>query len=738
MKLYSRTSIDSARQVRRLAHLVQGHICVSFGKRIARYMPQMIGAWLAGLHDNDRSVARAALDSLRQVFNSEEKMKNVWRVYLPSIAQFAIDAVTKETPHTLSDERTTKPDDAAAKHARVVGTAISLVTNAIGKLYNLIWRSELALTQVYVDELSADNHIKEESLMRVFLNEGRVWDFAADGDSFVRRSIYRLVVASAKNVKESLDLSLISATVLKKALSIHQIGSAFEYARALTTLTSETPEIWSCLDKLSTKKSPCQRLCEFFRKGSQAGPPEYWDEVANLIKQLPLDVVMTSTGDRSENDKAMCPVLEALHAGLASSDEPRANQLAAWNAYLDVASHVLLSFSSQNSRDDIAKHSLVPIVRQYIKPSSDEAQWSVGCLKNEDVCVKATHQVFSASPAILQETWTQLSHRIMEDIRRPTPDPSKDNSDTGELICASIIRWYSLQTAVFKCSESSHLKTLVSNAVVSELHEALQTLRESSGENYSAAIVLENAMKMPPQISRRDDNVMKDIANFAQHHVPRLLLSPSAPHLIDVLTLLSDVLEVNPICETGLLVLRNGPESAPKSLALQSFVRSSFLAQADEVGVLQNVVKENLELAIHGNESRWELVLAALGNPSAPKSLIDDLFARMTTSLSIEEERLASLHGLDLVLNRKGQTVKALVGFSAGSRLLSKLLLLAESPDDGLSGTARDISLAFESSISTEKDASYAVKLMVEIISEGLDTAGPESLSYVFLKLLEN
>lgn len=147
MKLYPRTSIDSARQVRRLAHIVQGQISVSCGKRIARHIPQVIGSWLAGLFDNDRSVARAALDSLKIVFTSDEKMKNVWRVYLPPIVRFASDAVTNETPDTLSDERTTKPDDAAAKHARLVGTMISMVTKAIGKLRRLNRIFTLPLTQ---------------------------------------------------------------------------------------------------------------------------------------------------------------------------------------------------------------------------------------------------------------------------------------------------------------------------------------------------------------------------------------------------------------------------------------------------------------------------------------------------------------------------------------------------------------------------------------------------------------
>ena len=133
MKLYPRTSIDSARQVRRLAHLVHGQISVLHGKRIARYLQQVIGCWLAGLYDNDRSVGRAALDSLRQVFPSEEKIRNVWGVYLSSIMQFALDTITKESPSTLSDERTTTPDDSTAKYFRVVGTIICMVTNAIGE-----------------------------------------------------------------------------------------------------------------------------------------------------------------------------------------------------------------------------------------------------------------------------------------------------------------------------------------------------------------------------------------------------------------------------------------------------------------------------------------------------------------------------------------------------------------------------------------------------------------------------
>lgn len=95
-------------------------------------MTQVVSPWLAGLYDNDKSVTRAARDSLRQVFVSEMKLKSLWRVYQSSVLEYADDALTKETIYTLSDERTTSPDDASAKYARVIAAAISMVANVIG------------------------------------------------------------------------------------------------------------------------------------------------------------------------------------------------------------------------------------------------------------------------------------------------------------------------------------------------------------------------------------------------------------------------------------------------------------------------------------------------------------------------------------------------------------------------------------------------------------------------------
>lgn len=67
-----------------------------------------------------------------QVFTTEEKRNGVWKVYQSSILDFVDDVILQQTPQTLSDERTVKPDDAEAKYARVAGTALLLFNRVIG------------------------------------------------------------------------------------------------------------------------------------------------------------------------------------------------------------------------------------------------------------------------------------------------------------------------------------------------------------------------------------------------------------------------------------------------------------------------------------------------------------------------------------------------------------------------------------------------------------------------------
>ena len=65
---------------------------------------------------------------------TDDKQKAVWRVYQQSVLEYCRDAILKESVRTLSDERTTSPDDAEAKYARVVGSALLTIASVLGTL----------------------------------------------------------------------------------------------------------------------------------------------------------------------------------------------------------------------------------------------------------------------------------------------------------------------------------------------------------------------------------------------------------------------------------------------------------------------------------------------------------------------------------------------------------------------------------------------------------------------------
>ena len=95
-------------------------------------MPQLVGAWLAGIYDNDKSVSKAAQESFKLVFPSEEKYNGVWKVYQSDIIAYIRNLIENESPDTLSDERTTTPDDAMSKYTRSLGSVIMMLTHLIG------------------------------------------------------------------------------------------------------------------------------------------------------------------------------------------------------------------------------------------------------------------------------------------------------------------------------------------------------------------------------------------------------------------------------------------------------------------------------------------------------------------------------------------------------------------------------------------------------------------------------
>lgn len=678
-------------------------------------MPRVAASWVAGQYDNDKSVSRAANESFKRVFSAEEKMKNVWRLYHVSILEYARDVIVKETPSTLSDERTTSPEESSAKYSRVASASVMMVTN----LMEAVSEADIEKSRVLLKEL---------------LNEEKLWRFASDNDASVRRALYRLLGTVLARYKGTLDPSTISASVLMSGLNATQSGSAFDFAKVLVLLSIEIPDVWTTFYPGSGKRSAANRLCQFLKKGSQGGSLDFWSQVETLLPNLPSSIFARTTDGESDRKgdgekDTLTPVLSALHEGLNNKNESNGNRIAAWSAYLTASEITLSSFPDAATRRRILTTSVLPILAQYIRPSSDNSRWAVTGTSGQVVCVRACNQAILRDTGSFEQEWNALSNTIIEDLKTSLPEQAKEYVRSQESLSAEAKRWYSLQAALLKGNGQEITSPEFRNTVPSEINSIVSVLQARIGKPYGVAAALETSIKEIPEIVLGDEGCKTELLRFAEESLPNLLLSPSAKHLVGVLNYLDGPCDISRSYNKCMQILTEAPDSASKSIALQRFVSSPCLATTDSLSAL---VVASLEQAMTNDESTsWKVVMAAISNPVAPKSLTDKLLADMTEGLSLDSKRITGLQGLEMTIKHVSGKVTEFAQSPKGSSLISKLLLIAESSDDGIAQRARYTSTMIERGLEAQGVVSQTTNSLIEIIKTGLYVTEANSLSYV-------
>ena len=678
-------------------------------------MPKVAASWVAGQYDNDKSVSRAANESFKRVFSSEEKMKNVWRLYQVSILEYARDVIVKETPNTLSDERTTNPEDSSAKYSRVASASVMMVTNLM-------------------EAVSEADIEKSRVLLKEFLNEAKLWSFASDSDPSVRRALFRLLDTVLARYKGTLNPSTISASVLMSGLNATQSGSAFDFAKVLVLLSIEIPEVWTTFYPGSGKRSAANRLCQFLKKGSQGGTPDFWSQIAQLLPNLPSSVFVRTADGESDREvdgekDTLTPVLSALHEGINNKNESNGNRIAAWSAYLIASDLTLSSFPDAATRRRILTTSVLPILAQYIRPSSEHSRWAVTGTAGQVVCVRACNQAILRDNGAFEEEWNALSNTIIEDLKISLPEQALEYVRSQESLSAEANRWYSLQAALLKGDGQEITSPVFKNTVPSEINSILSALQARIGKPYGVAAALETSIQEIPEIVLSDEGCKAELLRFAEESLPNLLLSPSAKHLVRILNYLDGPCDVSRSYDKCMQILAGVPESALKSTALQSFVSSPCLATTDSLSAM--VVASLNQATTNDDSTSWEIVMAAISNPVAPDSLTDKLLADMTEGLSLDSERITGLQGLEMTIKHNPGKVTEFAQSAKGSSLMSKLLLLAESSDDGIAQRARYTCTTIEQGLEAQGGVGQTTNSLIEIIKRGLDITEANSLSYV-------
>ncbi|KAJ5767268.1 uncharacterized protein N7511_004884 [Penicillium nucicola] len=707
VKIYPRLSIDLSRRVRQIAHPIQGTISGLVGKRIVPNLPKVIGAWLAGVYDNDRPVQRTALESFTRVFSSEEKRNNVWKIYQGSILDFVDDVILHQTSLTLSDERTVKRDDAEGKYARVVGAAIMLFNRVLGN--------------------SADEDLQKNlPEIETLLGSKSLWSLCHHDDPYVRRSIYILLRSAVSREPGWLDWKTLSSAVIGKALSLQQIGSGSELSESLLLLTSLRPQVWT--DDYTGKSSASKKLRQYMQKGSQGGHGNYWSNLDQLLRIIPQEVLAgadkATSGDEITSTSAIA-ITEALQEGLNSREEPRQNLALGWKSYIQIGTW-LASLLPDDQRSDFIEKRLSPLVVNYVQVNPELSQWSLPVQSAEGTCISYLSTLASTEqqPA-LQSLCTALSDGLLEAVRLSSPEQSKDFRTSQDSICAQSKRLLALQSAVMSRTAETEVEAQVSQvfekSTVALLEGCLQVLRTRNGKPYGAAAAVEECVRSMPSVTKKSSDLLK----FVQNDAPELLVSPSADRLIAIILACREwdgyASSFENIVEQALAL---EPEQSNVHV-LQSLLSSLDFNEVGHKEKLNSLVVRALDKACRGSHAHWPIITAVLQNKSSHGELMQQIFLSLIDALSSDDRVFDALHGLSHIGKTAPSSLREFQAGPHGSKLAGKLLFLAESPEEEVSSVAESLLRSLKATAVGDTSA----KSSIEILQRGFSNVNEESLS---------
>lgn len=651
--LYPRTSIDNSRRVRQLAHVLQGALTASSGKRIAPHLPRVIGSWLSGAYDSDKAVARAAQESISTSFPTEEKRRALWKVYKDALVEYAQDAILVQTTQTLSDERSTSPDDAEAKFVRVVGTAMHMLTQTIRVNFN--------------------NTSPTPDDVRQLLANKKLWDYAYHQDPTLRKGIYSLIAVCIRSFASDLDWKVISAAFIGKALHTSQLGSTTHLSEALLSLTDTRPQLWTT--DYSGKTPSSKRLHHYLRSGSQHGSVAFWTNTALLLRKLPPQVWTPNADNGVVNLQDTVLLLDSLRAGITHADEPRHNAETAWTVYVDIASWLMDQLEQVESKDLLFNDNLLPLVRNYVAPDAQDTTWAIPGPSGPKISSLILSTALQRGlMTLFQATWTSLTKSIADAMKLSLPESSTAFRKSQDEVVAQSQRFLRLRSFVLQSNYPtgdmrSQTVDILRESDDSLIATATQILKSRNGKPYGAAAFLES---LTTQIELPESTTL---AEFLASDAQPLFESPSAEYLIAI------QLQSGSNLTQAISVLIHPELNSYKANALARLLSRSSGSDLSQQSDLTEFVSQ--QVLYHLDEEHVKLITkAALQNSKLRSSdVLSRCFEQLLNRLTPETDPRTQHSTLKFLLSLLPTSTSTLPTLSEalGKALLMSLLILSDS-----------------------------------------------------------
>jgi hypothetical protein len=218
---------------------------------------------------------------------------------------------------------------------------------------------------------------------------------------------------------------------------------------------------------------------------------------------------------------------------------------------------------------------------------------------------------------------------------------------------------------------------------------------------------------------------LQDLEAFLEDDIPSLLSSPSGARLISLLFGCRGRSGFAPGFNKSIDVLLNENTELSILPTLQKLLSSINSNDIQSHPELETLIMGNLNRALEGDRQLWANITVVIENPASQHGVADQILRSLVDWLSLDDSVLEALYGLSQIVSRNPESVRTFTNGQDGSRLISRLLYLTESPADEISSLAGSLGR----NIKGLADGDHGKKSSVAIIQHNFGEVGSKSLS---------
>lgn len=450
--------------------------------------------------------------------------------------------------------------------------------------------------------------------------------------------------------------------------------------------------------------------------------------MVELLQTVPIEIISrygSKAGDEpSETGLTQVKALmNDLLTGLTSRDEPRHNLKTGWAAYYDIGIW-LSTLIPETERSELVTEYLTKIFDPYVNGDGED-QWILPPSIASATCTVAFLRLSSHGfEKELTKAWENVTQKLLQAVKLSLPEQSKDFRSSQDGVCTKATQYFKLEAAILYNLPPEDLKTsrLFEETSLLLLKGSLNLLQVRNGKPYGAAAVVEEAIRHVPEFIKDSEEVV----NSLKDAIPQLLPTPSADRIMSVILMCSDWNGFESVFDTSLQTMTEATMQDSSGSALQKLLSTVDFQKVQDPSHFTSIVSSSVEKAITGTASQWPFVFSVIENKTVTDAMIDQIVVLLVQGLSSDDDTIVTtLSGLSGLEGQKPEALKRLRNGKEGSRLVSRLLYLTESPIEEISQKAEHLEKTMRATVSADVTSASTR----EILTQELQEVGPQSLS---------